>query len=120
MRRLKIKFLNIEYVIKTDADEEYVQQIASFLEEKVKEISKQESTMAVPRSFLLAMLKITDDYFKLGRDFDEFKDASEQRSKRLVQIFEGSLKDNDPFSFDEGIPREELRSEELEDTYKYR
>jgi cell division protein ZapA len=120
MRRLKIKFLNVEYIIKTDADEEYVRQIASFLEEKVKEISKEEGTVAVPRSFLLAMLKITDDYFKLGRDFDEFKDASEQRSQRLVQILEGSLKDNDPFSFHEGIQREELRPEELEDTFKYR
>lgn len=120
MRRLKIKFLNTEYVIKTDADEEYVQKIASFLEDKVKEISEKESNIAVPRSFLIAMLKITDDYFKLGRDFDEFKDASEQRSQRLVQILEGSLKDSDPFTYHEGIQREELRPEELEDTFKYR
>ncbi len=120
MKRLKIKFLNTEYVIKTDADEEYVQKIASFLEEKIKEISEKENNIAVPRPFLVAMLKITDDYFKLERDFDEFKDASEQRSNRLVQILEGSLKDSEPFNYQEGIQREELRSDELEDTFKYR
>ena len=92
MRRLKIKFLNTEYVIKTDADEEYVQKIASYLEDKVKETSEKDSNVPVPQSFLVAMLKITDDYFKLGRDFDEFKDASEQRSNRLVQILEDTFK----------------------------
>ena len=111
MRRLKIKFLDIDYVIKTDAEEDYVQKIASYLEDKVKEISKQESAMVVPRSFLLAMLKITDDYFKVERDFEEFKDRAEERSKRLVQILEGSLNENESFHSDEGMRREELGRE---------
>ena len=111
MRRLKIKFLDIDYVIKTDAEEDYVQKIASYLEDKVKEISKQESAMVVPRSFLLAMLKITDDYFKVERDFEEFKDRAEERSKRLVQILEGSLNENESFNSNEGMRREELGRE---------
>lgn len=111
MRRLKIKFLDIDYVIKTDAEEDYVQKIASYLEDKVKEISKQESAMVVPRSFLLAMLKITDDYFKVERDFEEFKERAEERSKRLVQILEGSLNENESFNSNEGMRREELGRE---------
>jgi len=111
VRRLKIKFLDIDYVIKTDAEEDYVQKIASYLEDKVKEISKQESAMVVPRSFLLAMLKITDDYFKVERDFEEFKDRAEERSKRLVQILEGSLNENESFNSNEGMRREELGRE---------
>ena len=120
MRRLKIKFLDIDYVIKTDAEEDYVQKIASYLEDKVKEISKQESTMVVPRSFLLAMLKITDDYFKVERDFEEFKNRAEERSKRLVQILESSLKENESFSSGDGTRREEFSKEELEDSFKHR
>ncbi len=120
MRRLKVKFFDIEYVIKTDAEESYVQEIASYLEQKVKEISKQENAMAVPRSFLLAMLKITDDYFKALRDFEEFKESAEERSKRLVQILDNSLKEKETAGFGEGILREELGREELEDSYKYR
>jgi len=111
VRRLKIKFLDIDYVIKTDAEEDYVQKIASYLEDKVKEISKQESAMVVPRSFLLAMLKITDDYFKVERDFEEFKERAEERSKRLVQILEGSLNENESFNSNEGMRREELGRE---------
>lgn len=120
MKRLKVRFFDIDYVIKTDAEEKYVQEIALYLEQKVNEISKQENAMAVPRSFLLAMLKITDDYFKLLRDFEDFKDGAEERSKRLVQILDNSLKEKETIGLDEGILREELGKEELEDSYKYR
>ncbi|MCK5391480.1 MAG: cell division protein ZapA [Deltaproteobacteria bacterium] len=120
MRRLKVRFFDIDYVIKTDAEEDYVQKIASYLEDKVKEISKQENAIVVPRSFLLAMLKITDDYFKVERDFEEFKDRAEERSKRLVQILESSLKENESHSSGEGIRREELGREDLEDSFKHR
>jgi cell division protein ZapA len=120
MKRLKIRFLDMDYVIKTDADEDYVQKIATYLEQKVKEISAQENSMVVPNALLLAMLKITDDYFKLLKDFEEFKDGAEERSKRLVQILESSLNDRETFGFSEGILREDLGREELEDSYKYR
>jgi len=120
VKRLKIRFFDIDYVIKTDAEEDYVQKIASFIEGKVKEISKPESAMVLPRSFLLAMLKITDDYFRVERDFEEFKDRAEERSKRLVQMLESSLKENESFSSGEGTSREELGREELEDSFKHR
>ena len=120
MERLKIRFMDADYIIKTDADEEYVQKIASYLEQKVKDISAQENNMVVPNALLLAMLKITDDYFKLLKDFEEFKDGAEERSRRLVQILESSLNDKDTFGYNEGILREELGREELEDSYKYR
>ena len=120
MKRLKVRFMDADYIIKTDADEDYVQKIASYVEQKVKDISTQENNMVVPNALLLAMLKITDDYFKLLKDFEEFKDGAEERSRRLVQILESSLNDKETFGYSEGILREELGREELEDSYKYR
>ena len=120
MKRLKVKFLDTDYFVKTDADEGYVQKIALYLEQKVKEISAQDNNLVVPNTLLPAMLKITDDCFKLLKDFEEFKDGAEERSKRLVQILESSLNDKETFGFSEGILREEHGREELEDSYKYR
>ena len=120
MKRLKIRFFDIDYVIKTDAEEDYVQKIASFIENKVKEISKVESAMVVPRSFLLAMLKITDDYFRIEKDFEEFKDRAEERSKRLLQILDSSLKENESFISGDGTSREDIGREESEDSFKHR
>jgi len=120
VKRLKIRFFDNDYIIKTDAEEEYVQKIASFIENKVKEISKVENSMVVPRSFLLAMLKITDDYFRVEKDFEEFKDRAEERSNRLLQILESSLTESESFSSSDGTRREESGREELEDSFKHR
>lgn len=110
----------MDYVIKTDAEEDYVQKIASFIEEKVREISNVESTMVVPRSFLLAMLKITDDYFRVEKDFEEFKDRAEERSNRLLQILESSLQESESFGSGDGTSKEEIGREEVEDSFKQR
>lgn len=120
MKRLKIRFFDIDYVIKTDAEEDYVQKIASYIEDKVREISNIENAMVVPRSVLLAMLKITDDYFRVEKDFEEFKDRAEERSNRLLQILESSLKENESFSSAVGTRTEEPGREELEDSFKQR
>jgi cell division protein ZapA (FtsZ GTPase activity inhibitor) len=120
MNRLKIRFFDTDYVIKTDAEEEYVQRIASLIESKVREISKVDSALVVPRSFLLAMLKITDDYFRLEKEFEEFKNRAEEKSNKLLQVLENSITEDEIFSSDEGTGREEIGRDKLEDSFKLR
>ncbi|MEE9214024.1 MAG: cell division protein ZapA [Thermodesulfobacteriota bacterium] len=103
MRTVKINFLNNEYSIKTDAEYEYVQDIALFLENKVKEVSKQASSMVVPRPLFLATLKIIDDYFRIKTEFEDFKNSADQRSKELVEILERSLREESPFDSPKGL-----------------
>lgn len=97
MKSVKIRVLGNEYFIKTDADEVYANQIARFLEEKIKETSPQVGAMLIPRPFLLATLKIADDYFRLKREFEEFKNRAEEKSRRLVEMLDNSLEDEKPF-----------------------
>lgn len=97
MRRVKVNVLNNEYFVKTDAEEEYIVNLAAYVEENVKEIDPQLSTVALPYPLLLAILKIADDYFRLKREFEEFKNRAEERSRRLVEMLEGTAS-NEPFS----------------------
>jgi len=106
MRRVKINVFNNDYFIKTDADEEYVSQIADYLEKKLKEASPGMDSISAPRPFLLATLIIADDYFKLKRDFEEFKNRAEERSKSLVEMLDSSIKSIETF-----IPQREERGE---------
>jgi len=106
MRRVRINVFNNDYFIKTDADEEYVSQIADYLEEKLKEASPDMDSITAPRPFLLATLKMADDYFRLKRDFEEFKNRAEERSKSLVEMLDNSIKSIEAF-----IPQGEERGE---------
>jgi len=118
VKRVKISLLNNDYQIKTDAEEEYVQEIARYLEDKVREVSPQAGAIVVPRPFLLATLKITDDYFRLRREFEEFKNRAEERSKSLVEILDIALKQNKTFDPKRQEETKEIRKEQQEDSLK--
>ncbi len=111
MRRVKINVLNNELFIKTDAEEEYVQEISNYLEDKVREASPQVDAVVVPRPFLLATLKIVDDYFRLKREYEEFKNRAEDRSRRLVEILDSSLGEKETFEYWRGGRRESQKKE---------
>ena len=109
MRRVNINVFNNDYLIKTDAEEDYVKQIAQFLEEKVKEIADDDLTLAIPRPFLLATLKITDDFFRLKNEFEEYKSRAEEKSRELVELLDSSLsrKTNSTLEFNENSLKQE-------------
>ena len=98
MKSIKIKIYNREYNIKTDADEEYIHSLASFLEERLKENTSQVIDLNIPYPLLLAVFKIADDFFRTKTELEEFKKRAEDRSKQLVQILDDALKNGDTYA----------------------
>ncbi len=104
MKSVNINVFNNDYVIKTDAEEDYVIEIATFLEQKVKEVTNEDLTLAIPRPFLLATLKITDDLLRMKKEFEEYKGRAEEKSRELVELLDRSIiqrKSNSDMEFDE-------------------
>lgn len=92
MERVKIHFFGKEYSIITDAEENYVKEIAGYLEDKVREVSRDDSNIAVSHSFLLASLKILDDFFRLKKEFEDYKESAEQKSSEMVDLLDSCSK----------------------------
>ena len=90
MNKIKIDFLDNEYSILSDADESYVNEIAQYLESKVKQANKNNSNIKVSHPFLLASLKIVDDFFRLQKEFEGYKKGAEQKSRNLVELLDSS------------------------------
>jgi len=111
MKSVKINVLNNELFLRTDAEEEYVSEISKFLEEKVKETSPDIGAVVVPRPFLLATVKIVDDYFRLKKEYEEFKNRADERSRKLVEILDSSLGENETFEHWRGGRRENQKKE---------
>ncbi len=104
MRSVNINVFNNDYVIKTDAEEDYVIEITTYLEQKVKEVTNEDLTLAIPRPFLLATLKITDDFLRMKKEFEEYKGRAEEKSRELVELLDRSIiqrKSNSDMEFDE-------------------
>ena len=90
MRKVTINFFNNEYSILTDADGGYLEEITEYLEDKVKEMDGDSTSVRVSNPFLLASLKITDDFLRLKKEFEEFKRGAEQKSRDLVELLDSS------------------------------
>ncbi len=90
MRSVRINILNKDYVVKTDAEEDYMKQLAQFLEEKVKELGAQEIS-DIPYPFLLAAFKVTDDFFTAKKEIEEYRNRAKEKSRELVEILDGSI-----------------------------
>ncbi len=97
MRRIRINVLGSDYYIKTDADEEYVREIADYLDDKTKGLTSENLGIAlnVPRPLLLAILKIADDYFRVKKEFESYRKRVEERSGKLTEIIDASLSGRD-------------------------
>lgn len=92
MQRVKINFFGKEYSILSDADESYVREISEYLENRVKEVNKEGPKVTISHSFLLASLKILDDYFRLKKEFEEYRESAEQKSRGMVELLDSCSK----------------------------
>lgn len=103
MKSIKVSFLGNEYLVKTDADENYVREIAQYLENVVKETSSNLGNIKVPLPLFLSTLKVADDLFRLKREYEEYKSRAEDKTGRLVAMLDEAL---------EGVESEQFESEE--------
>lgn len=72
--------------------------MASHIEQKIREHTSQAIDLNIPFPLLLAVFKITDDFFRTDKELEEFKNRAEDRSKKLVEILDDALKDKQPYS----------------------
>ena len=84
MHPVKVKILNHEYLLKTEEDEEKVQQIAAYVSEKLGEVKENTEGLPERKIAILAALNIASEYFQLLKERNELVDNIRQRTKNLI------------------------------------
>ncbi len=64
LKRIEVKIAGMNYVLKTDEDEEYIMKIANFINKKMSEVVANEPHLSTSLSAMLTAFLITDEYFK--------------------------------------------------------
>ncbi|MEE9252235.1 MAG: cell division protein ZapA [Thermodesulfobacteriota bacterium] len=118
MKSVKISFLGNEYLVKTDADEDYVKQIANYMEEIVRDTSPNLGSIKIPLPLFLSTLKIADDLFRLKSEYEEYKSSAEEKTRRLVAMFDDALGETDPTEIGSGGETESEEDQRKPGTFK--
>lgn len=91
-RFVEVNILGHDYTVKTDAETEYIQEIASYVDKKMSEIVRNTKTVSTLNVAILAALNIADEFFKEMQKREELIEEVEHRSEEIVKTIDSQLK----------------------------
>lgn len=88
-RTVKVTIYGQEYPIRGHGDEEYIRQVARYVDERMAQIEEKTSITSPTRLAILAALNITDELFTLQKEKErllaEFEEKARNISEHLSQ-----------------------------------
>jgi len=87
-RLVEIKVFGQTYTVKTDAEEDYIQEVARFVNEKMDEVLKKTKSVSTLNVAILTALNIADDLLKERERKSALLREVETKSKDLVERIE--------------------------------
>lgn len=88
---IRVEILGREYTVKSDEGEERVQDIAAYVNRKIKEVSESGQTVSTLNLAILAALNIANDYFKAVEGQKNFWQSIEAKSGRLIALIDSKI-----------------------------
>ena len=80
---IRIKLLDHEYLIKSDEDEDKVQDIAKYVHDKFKKVRENKEGLSERKTAILAAFDIANEYFRLLKARDNLAANIERRAQAL-------------------------------------
>ena len=87
----KVTIFGREFAVKGDVDSGYIEEVASYLNEKIIELSKECPMTSATRLVLMASLNIADELFRLKAEKKDFVERMERRLCQIVQKIENEV-----------------------------
>ena len=84
----KIKILDQELSVLSDAEEEQVASVVQFVNGKMEEVLQDRNGLKPLDVAILAALNISEDFLKLKEVHQEICDQLECRSEKMIQLIE--------------------------------
>lgn len=91
MRSYEVNILNQKFIIKSDADERYVQKVADYVGKKMHDILNNTKSVSTLRVAILVALNVADDFFKIKEQRKETVFKVEQRIRDVVSLIDHQL-----------------------------
>lgn len=88
---VKVNIFGEDYPIKGDADADYIQEVARYVDETMKEVSERLSNKLPLRVAVLAAMSITDELFKERGDKEKTLLNLEERSQSLLEQLDSRI-----------------------------
>lgn len=93
MNRVRVNIYGEEYTIRSEGDEEYIRQVAGYVDRKMREIAEKAPNKSHARVAILAALNITDEYFAERDKEKKGLINLEERASSIINLLDEKLSD---------------------------
>ncbi|MFV0387210.1 MAG: cell division protein ZapA [Pyrinomonadaceae bacterium] len=94
-KSIRVEIYNQTYNIRSDGDNEYIRNLASFVDQRMRDISSGTLTVDSLKVAILAALHIADEYFRLKGDQEMMDAQIATRSAECAELLDRFLKQRD-------------------------
>jgi cell division protein ZapA (FtsZ GTPase activity inhibitor) len=88
MESVKVEIFGQVYNIKGEGNHDYISELASYVDAKMKDVQKGTGTADPHRVAILTALTISDELFRLRRQHGALEKTAEAAAQRLLAITE--------------------------------
>jgi len=92
---IRVEIYNQTYSIRSDGDNEYIQELAEYVDRKMREISSGTLTVDSLKVAILAALHIADEYYQLRHGQAQVDAQLATRSAECSEMLDKLLKNRD-------------------------
>ena len=89
---VKVQIFGQTYSIRGDLDETYVQELADYVDAKMRAIADATSTVDTQKAAVLAALAIADELLSTQKDRGDREELLRERAERCLTLVERALK----------------------------
>ena len=82
-----------KYTLRSDEDPDYIQEVATFVDTKMREIAGSGKVISTDKIAILAALNIADEFFKSRRSHQESDEAAGRRIEKILVQLRGAVGD---------------------------
>ncbi len=94
--KVKVKILDKEYVLKGEVDPSYMQEVALFVDKRIRDLQRSLNSMSMDKVILLAFLNLADDHLQLrvasnDNTHEGEADLISQKTAYLINLLEENI-----------------------------
>lgn len=82
---VKVTIYGTEYPVKGDADSQYIEEVAAYVDEKMREVAQGLSVKSTTKVAILTALNITDELFNARRSHSDMTEEIQNRISDLTE-----------------------------------
>lgn len=88
---IEVSIMGQKFMVRSDSGEDYVMEIAKFVDNKINEIIQSTKSVASVNVALLAAMNIADEFLKYRRDKDGRLEKVEKKIKDTIELIDLQL-----------------------------